>query len=384
MARIDRKLENALVAWVRTVLGSSFPVIWDKQGIDRPPLPYATLNIITAGKSEELQQEKETDDITGLTTIISREEMTVSVNIFDKGQNCIKQITFSEPAISGYFTLTIDGDTTGHIAWDADETAIQAALAALPDAYETVVTFTTAGFTIEFIGTHAEDSFANFTIDCTHLLGSDTQNCIQEITYDGNVTGGVLSLVLDGESTPTFSNSGSAAVIEARIGSLSAVSTVTVTLNGVNAGDARGYTVEFTGDAGVDFSLFVPDMSAGTPRRNATVTYVQHAANLPVTGTCTETQAGLAGDYFRKLGKLKKSFQDDEILRQLNDAGLEYSNAGKIIDLTMLLDTEYEFRGQCDFTFGYTMTDSETPQTEITRISGTIMDVDFDVSKPTI
>ena len=284
MSRIDRQLENALIAWVRSVLGSSFPVIWDKQGITRPPLPYATLNAITAGNCDELIMEKEMDDTEDHNvTITSREEMTISANIFDKGQNCIKKVAFSADATGGSFQIVIGGETTAAIAWNASAAAIQAAFAALTEAYRTKVTLlgtaaaSIAGFSVEFVGTHANDALANFSIIATALT-----------------------------KTP-----------------------------------------------------------AGT-----------------ITGACTELQAGLAGDYFRKLGKLKKSFQDDEILLQLNTAGLYPVTSGAVLDLTQLLDTEYEFRGQCDFRFGYVMVDAETPQQEILRISGTILDNPFDVTKP--
>lgn len=46
MARYNSTIENAIYTWAANALSGSASVIWDKQGFDRPAIPYATLNII--------------------------------------------------------------------------------------------------------------------------------------------------------------------------------------------------------------------------------------------------------------------------------------------------------------------------------------------------
>jgi hypothetical protein len=91
MARFNSTFENAFVAWVKSVLGSSFVVFWDKQEVDTPTTAYCLLSYLTAGNIENSTPTRIfNDDKT--TTLITHETLTLSVNVYDNSSDYLNKI----------------------------------------------------------------------------------------------------------------------------------------------------------------------------------------------------------------------------------------------------------------------------------------------------
>ncbi len=91
MARFNSTFENAFVAWIKSVLGSSFTVFWDKQDIETPAMPYATLSYISAGNIENSTPTRIFNNDKS-TTLVSYETLTLSVNIYDNSSEYLDKI----------------------------------------------------------------------------------------------------------------------------------------------------------------------------------------------------------------------------------------------------------------------------------------------------
>jgi hypothetical protein len=92
MARFNSTYENAFVAWVKFVLGSTFTVLWDKQDIATPEMPYALLSYLTAGNIENATTTRIFNNDKS-TTLVTHETLTLSVNIFDNSGDYLNKIT---------------------------------------------------------------------------------------------------------------------------------------------------------------------------------------------------------------------------------------------------------------------------------------------------
>ena len=115
------------------------------------------------------------------------------------------------------------------------------------------------------------------------------QNTTIDVTFDADATAGTFTLAIaKEEGTPEVTgtinwNETVAANIETVIESNTNVASVTVTINGTNAGDAEGITIEFDGaDANTLFEVTAVDVSALTSVTTATIDHVAY-------GSATET-----------------------------------------------------------------------------------------------
>jgi len=91
MARFNSTFENAFVAWIKSVLGSTFTVLWDKQDIATPTMPYALLSYLTAGNIENSTPTRIFNNDKS-STLVSYETLTLSVNIFDNSGDYLNKI----------------------------------------------------------------------------------------------------------------------------------------------------------------------------------------------------------------------------------------------------------------------------------------------------
>lgn len=73
--RLNQAKQTAIIAWIETAL--AITAIWDKQGFDKPALPYITCNIIAGPQLDGTPQRnyKETD----VYTYILRKIFTLSI-----------------------------------------------------------------------------------------------------------------------------------------------------------------------------------------------------------------------------------------------------------------------------------------------------------------
>ena len=111
----------------------------------------------------------------------------------------------------------------------------------------------------------------------------ENDNAEQSVTFDVDGTGGTFTLTLGAETTGEIAYDANAAAIKAALENLTAITEVTVTLNGTQAGDALGFTVEFTGaDANTAFDTMTVDVSSLTSVTTGTVTKI-------MTGGAVET-----------------------------------------------------------------------------------------------
>ena len=83
-------------------------------------------------------------------------------------------------------------------------------------------------------------------------------------------------------------------------------------------------------------------------------------------------------NYFTMANELVISLQDDTVREDLKTAGLYIRNFSEARDLTALLDSDYEFRVQRDFNFGFT-TESNIIATEMRTVIATIRDDEKDI-----
>lgn len=103
------------------------------------------------------------------------------------------------------------------------------------------------------------------------------QNCIQSVVFDADASGGTFTLTIAGETTATIAYNANAAAIKSAIDALTGIGVVTVAFNtgGTQAGDKEGFTIEFSGDAGVDYALATVGIGSLTGVATATVTKTQ-------------------------------------------------------------------------------------------------------------
>lgn len=100
--------------------------------------------------------------------------------------NEIQVVTVS--ATSGGYTLTLNGETTTAIAFDATAETVKAALVALPSIATTDLTVTgDAGgpYTIEFTGAYRDTDIPTMTSDPGGLVGG-SQSATVSTTTEGN------------------------------------------------------------------------------------------------------------------------------------------------------------------------------------------------------
>jgi hypothetical protein len=148
-------------------------------------------------------------------------------------------------AVSGTFTLTFDGQTTGNLPFNATAAQIQAALEGLSniDAGEVAVAggpVNTTAVTITFTGDLSATDVALITGNDSLLLGSQivvsttTQGAspVTQVVYVGSaVAGGTFTLTYEGQTTAPIAYNATAAQLEAALEALSNVDNVAVTGN---------------------------------------------------------------------------------------------------------------------------------------------------------
>jgi hypothetical protein len=98
---------------------------------------------------------------------------------------------------AGYFTVTVNGETTGHVAWNATAADLQTALEALPSigAGNVVVTggpIHVAPFVITYEGDFEGVNVPATTVTVTGLTGLITVSTVQG-TATGGTAGGILA-----------------------------------------------------------------------------------------------------------------------------------------------------------------------------------------------
>ena len=79
--RLNQTYENALVAWVKSVL-TGYIVIWDMQNVQTPSSKYVTLNILTSGLSEPVNSPNIEYNTTDKYKYTLAESMAVQIQLF--------------------------------------------------------------------------------------------------------------------------------------------------------------------------------------------------------------------------------------------------------------------------------------------------------------
>jgi hypothetical protein len=79
------------------------------------------------------------------------------------------------------------------------------------------------------------------------------------------------------------------------------------------------------------------------------------------------------------MNDLKNSLQFESVKSDMRQGGLRYRTYGATVDLSAIVDTSYELRSQCDFSFAYSAAYDEVVG-EIHSVSGTI-DLNFEGEK---
>ena len=102
-----------------------------------------------------------------------------------------------------------------------------------------------------------------------------TQNCIWSVTWNADATAGTFKIGVAGTDSGTIAWNADAATIKAAIDAISGVASVTVTLRGANASKKEGFTIEFSGDAGINFPTVTADVTSLTSVTTATLTKTQ-------------------------------------------------------------------------------------------------------------
>jgi predicted outer membrane repeat protein len=210
------------------------------------------------------------------------------------GQNEIQQIFFPAQPGGGDFTLTLDTETTGPLAFDATALEVQTALEALSNIgfgnVSVTKTFFGSAFVyqIEFVGTNSlrpADFVANptgtlLTIDPSNLIAAvptvttvsegTSLNEVQEVVINGAPTGGFFTLTFDGETTGTIAYSANAASIITELELLGGINPGEVLVRG----DAvNGFEIEFVGTlATIDVPQITADASGLTGGINPSIT----------------------------------------------------------------------------------------------------------------
>lgn len=101
------------------------------------------------------------------------------------------------------------------------------------------------------------------------------QNCIQNVVFNADATAGTFTLTLGAETTSAIAYDALTSAVETAIEALTAVTSVTVTLNAgaTNPADKEGFTIEFDGaDANTDFALMTADVALLTGVSTGTIT----------------------------------------------------------------------------------------------------------------
>ena len=216
--------------------------------------------------------------------------------------------------MGGSFTLTLDGQTTVAIVYNATAAQVQAALESLSTVGTGNVLVTTTqdgSFTkewqLQFTGTLAGTDVAQTTVDSSsiQMMGTpsdieltDTQGGgtgrdeVQVVTLS-NATDGTFRLALDGYVTASLAYNATAAQVDAALEALNSVDQVTVT------GNAGGpWTVTFGGtQAGTNVARMdgdVADAAAGTLQR--TLSFVYDAAGQLTSGSDPDSSYAVSYD----------------------------------------------------------------------------------------
>lgn len=84
-------------------------------------------------------------------------------------------------------------------------------------------------------------------------------------------------------------------------------------------------------------------------------------------------------DHLSLMTDLRNSLQFEQVREDLRKGGLRYRTWGAIVDLSAIVDTSYELRSQCDFSFAYSMEYAEVVG-EIHSVSGAV-DLDYEGEK---
>ncbi len=110
-------------------------------------------------------------------------DRTSLIYLSSAGQNAKQKIEFVGTPSAGTWTITLDTETTGTIAYDADAAGVKAALELLVGVNEVTVTGSmAAGFEVEFTGIDALHPFTTFTVDISSLTGvTDSTITVQQI-----------------------------------------------------------------------------------------------------------------------------------------------------------------------------------------------------------
>lgn len=151
-------------------------------------------------------------------------------------RDCTQRIVFDAAASAGTFTITIDGQTTGNIAFDAVAATIETAIEALSNVDADGVTVTqnvvSADWTVAFDTNNATTPFAELTVDITGLTGptSATTGFGEIVAWDAAATAGDFTLTLNGETTDPIAYNASANDIRTALEALDGVASGDVTV----------------------------------------------------------------------------------------------------------------------------------------------------------
>lgn len=189
---------------------------------------------------------------------------------------------------------SISADTFNYFMIMADTTAQKGRVGT----YSSLSAMADAGFfTTEDAYVAANNIFAQTSKDGKKLSSIKVGRKLKDanskvtITFDADATAGSFTISVSKADAAAVTsgaitwNEAVAANIETVIEAMSNVASVTVTINGTNAGDAEGITIEWDGaDANLQFEVTAVDVSALTSVSTATITQ-------DVYGSATETWA---------------------------------------------------------------------------------------------
>lgn len=192
--------------------------------------------------------------------------------------NAVQTVTISGGPTGGTFTLTLNGQTTAALPYNATAAALQTALQSLPSigAGNATVTGDDGGpYTVTFVGGMGGQVVAQMTADDSGLTGGTAPavavatttagvsgvNEKQTLTLKG-AGGGTFTITYAGQTTDPIPYNASAVVVEDALASLSNIAPGDVSVSGIPGGP---YTVEFTGTlAATDVGQLTADDSGLT------------------------------------------------------------------------------------------------------------------------
>jgi hypothetical protein len=201
------------------------------------------------------------------------------------GLNNEQTITLSGGVAGDQLVLTLSGQATAALPYNATAAQVQSALEALAAVGAGNVTVTGSGpWVCEFIGSLTETAVPAITGVCG-------QNEQQSVSLDPSVTGGTFTLSFGGETTTAIAYNATPPAVQSALAALAVIGGGSVS---VTAGTPSGWLVQFTANLENAKQALMTGSGTGLVGTVKTVTVTEVVAGDSQTVTVTATQAAQA------------------------------------------------------------------------------------------